>query len=748
MVDQKLVFFFLILVLFASVLPVAESACYYVSMNDGDDGYDGLSPDFPFQTIDRVNQLDLSPGDQVLFKCGDIWRTEMLLITSSGSPTQPILFGSYPSLTCSDKPIISGSQPISGWGLETGNIYRANLSTGANAGLFPNGINQLFRNGARLPLGRWPNLASHPDGGYSTVDAHNSSLARITDNELPALDWTGAAIHMKGIRWYIMNREVVGSGIHILTLNEDVTCYTGNCTGWGYFINSHHSTLDCEGEWYYDEASHYVYVYTTTGKPANGELEGSAILTGQGDFLGGIILGTHLYEHITDVIIDNFVIRNWFMNGITTPTNYELDDPERLTIRNNIIRDVDEEGINLQAWVWNAGSNSGWRGGEYLTIQNNVIDGANHYGIDSYASSSLFEGNVIRNIGLIENLGRSGLGCGFTGNNCTENGAGFRIKLDKPAFSAHDNIIRLNTIERVGMQGIDVFGPNNIIEHNFIKEACFSKGDCGGVRTFGGSSFLNTSAVNITLAGNIIVDTIGNTDGCHSDYDALFGFGLYIDHYSDAIIMTDNTVLNSTVAGILVQDSRATITGSVLHNNQSGTLHSGQISLTGSQTRVTLLNNVLYGITPEQYTLRVESLSNLLGSDYNYYFNPYFSQNMLFNGTWPGYTFEEWQAFSGLDLHSQKNWFTLNPGEPPLSTVFYNATTQQNSIDLGAYVYLDLDQNQVSNELLLGPYESEVLIKTDLVVPEVDPALFLIIFTAIFWAVLSRKPKPVAANKG
>ena len=93
---------------------------YYVSSSEGNDNNNnGLSEGAPFATIARVNALNLEPGDQVLFKCGDIWRAESLVITESGATGNPITFGSYPA-SCANKPIIAGAQPISGWGCPRG----------------------------------------------------------------------------------------------------------------------------------------------------------------------------------------------------------------------------------------------------------------------------------------------------------------------------------------------------------------------------------------------------------------------------------------------------------------------------------------------------------------------------------------------------------------------------------------------------------------------------------------------------
>ena len=417
---------------------------------------------------------------------------------------------------------------------DSGNIFSANLSAGANAGKFPNGVNQLFRQGLRLRLGRWPNLGTE-NGGYSTIDGQPANN-RISDNELPAGDWSGAVAHIKGMRWYILNREVTGSASHSLTVGENLDCWGGNCTGWGYFLNNHLNTLDQDGEWYYDPASQRLYLYSTAGMPADGQIEGSVILKTDDRSWGGITLGEDLGVETAYVVIENFALRGWFRHGIATPTNlahYEIHD---LIIQNNTIRDVDSTGINLGTWVYDAwdGRPDGWRGGYNLTIQENTILRANRMGIDSYARQSTISGNTIQDVGLIENLGAAGMGCDYSagGGLCTEDGDGIRIKVDQADDTGNNMLISGNHLERIAYNGMDIFGHHNTLEHNVIRQACYAKGDCGGVRTFGSDNMSNTSVHDLLFDENLILNTSGNTDGCNTTYREEFGFGLYIDHNS------------------------------------------------------------------------------------------------------------------------------------------------------------------------------------------------------------------------
>ncbi len=77
---------------------------YYVAATLGDDQNDGRSPASPWRTVEKVNATLFTPGTHVLFKRGDTW-TSTLVIPTSGTPDQPILFGAYGR---GERPIITG----------------------------------------------------------------------------------------------------------------------------------------------------------------------------------------------------------------------------------------------------------------------------------------------------------------------------------------------------------------------------------------------------------------------------------------------------------------------------------------------------------------------------------------------------------------------------------------------------------------------------------------------------------------
>jgi len=73
------------------------AATYYVSPS-GDDSHSGTSAQNAWRTLDKVNTIDLNPGDKVLFEGDHDYEGNLLLTAEdAGTPKQPIVIGSYGS---------------------------------------------------------------------------------------------------------------------------------------------------------------------------------------------------------------------------------------------------------------------------------------------------------------------------------------------------------------------------------------------------------------------------------------------------------------------------------------------------------------------------------------------------------------------------------------------------------------------------------------------------------------------------
>ncbi len=79
-------------------------AIYFIDSQNGNDAFDGLSPQKPFLTIEKMNTVNLKAGDKVLFK-KDCLFVGSLLIKDSGEEFNPIVVASFGNGL--KKPVIS-----------------------------------------------------------------------------------------------------------------------------------------------------------------------------------------------------------------------------------------------------------------------------------------------------------------------------------------------------------------------------------------------------------------------------------------------------------------------------------------------------------------------------------------------------------------------------------------------------------------------------------------------------------------
>ena len=107
---------------------------YYVDNTGGNDNNSGTSPSQAWRSVYKVNISTFSPGDNIYFKRGGIWR-DQLKANYAGSAGAPITYGAYGS---GDKPVISAAQLRSGWAQYSGSVW--SLSTGSTKQVFFDGV--------------------------------------------------------------------------------------------------------------------------------------------------------------------------------------------------------------------------------------------------------------------------------------------------------------------------------------------------------------------------------------------------------------------------------------------------------------------------------------------------------------------------------------------------------------------------------------------------------------------------------
>lgn len=381
---------------------------YYVSSSGGNDTNPGTSESLPWKTLNKVNSFKPKPGDQILFKNGDIWEGT-LTPTVSGTSGSPVTYGSYGTGT---KPTIYGSTVISGWTKYSGNIYKATISSP---------VKQLFLDGTRLKAARFPN------NGYASINSVVNST-QFTSSDLKSdVNYTGANWVGRSGTWAFSTRKVIASSSQSLTLS-DVPSYNLNPSE-GFFVCNKLEFLDASGEWYFDSSTGNLYLWTPNGdSPENHTIRGSI-------FDSGIKLSDLSY-----ITFKNLAIKQAGTYGIY---GYKCS---YLKIDNNEIIDADRIGISLSSG--NTTNN---------VITNNLISGSNDLGVFTQGSNNLiFSHNKIHDIALFNNLGLTGMG----------NGSGAMLIGDYNTIS--NNQVRNTGYNGINFRGINNIVEKNFIQNSCL----------------------------------------------------------------------------------------------------------------------------------------------------------------------------------------------------------------------------------------------------------------------------------------
>ena len=197
-----------------------KAQVYYVSSSQGNDLNDGLSIQFPFQSIEKLNSLQFNPGDSIYFKSGDYWEG-MFWLNGSGSFTQPIVIDVYGG---SNRPIINGfgyqasilifnDQHIHINGLELYNSFY-HLDSAAASTISAQTPN-LFLNGPNIT---WTNVYTACDIGDGNNGALQTFVINVTN--LPPQGANYRVIRtVANQNWYFAPAQPLSLGLNTITVN-------------------------------------------------------------------------------------------------------------------------------------------------------------------------------------------------------------------------------------------------------------------------------------------------------------------------------------------------------------------------------------------------------------------------------------------------------------------------------------------------------------------------------------------------
>jgi len=125
-IQTKVIVYFLLIstIVFAGQL---NATTYYVDATGGNDNNSGTNITSAWKTIDRVIDETFLPGDNILFKRGEVWTGEQLEIAGySGTETGLITFGAYSDTALPNPVITTITEHSHTWTNQGGNLWKAN----------------------------------------------------------------------------------------------------------------------------------------------------------------------------------------------------------------------------------------------------------------------------------------------------------------------------------------------------------------------------------------------------------------------------------------------------------------------------------------------------------------------------------------------------------------------------------------------------------------------------------------------
>jgi gliding motility-associated-like protein len=474
---------------------------YYLAAS-GNDGNDGLSTSSPIKTIDKLNTISLSAGDQVLFKKGDTFSGQ-IAVNHSGGSSNPITYGSYGS---GNKPVISGAITVN-FTSSGASTYQATVTdkvTDLHIG----------QNKARL--------AREPNTGFFTIES--VSATTITDNSnlsKGANYFQNANVRIRTSNYTFEARKITGSGSGVINWSDNLH-YTPTA-GYGYYLDNHLDFLDNNNEWYYDESAQKIFYYGNSN-PGNG-------LATIYDY--GAKFGTN----VSNITFDGLTFKYQYYDAINL-----YGTISNVNITNCEFRDIARHAITFTGAFTK------------INISNNLFQDIYGSGImSSSLSDTEISFNTFKDIGLWQGYGavfgfpiNNNSGIGISGknihvhHNTTENTGYSGIRVD-----GQDNIIEKNIVKNAVLTlndggGIYTWGEvsfNSTFRFNLVDNVVGNTDGTPGKGLIIAALYLDNGSHENTIEGNILLNS------SH--------MGLLSNRGTSGHIIKDNMFFNYDLNGIV-----------------------------------------------------------------------------------------------------------------------------------------------------------------------------------------------------
>jgi len=388
-----------------------NSQTYYVSATLGDDSRpDSIAqnPLTPWKTLVRASQHAFKPGDALLLKKGETFSGGLTLQNLAGTPSKPILIGSYGT---GANPILTGEDSISGW-----------ISQGSNNWMaaFSQPVKDLYINGSEATL------SSYPANGFLTIDSVYSPMQFSVKGAIP-IGIVGATANVQTVTWCIDARKIAALNSRTISVASKPNYPFSK--GQSLFINNTRAALNNENQWMYDSSSQQVWLHSSsTPTKITAMVQTSGIYVNKSKFM--IIRDLTIKRFAQQGIYvsgnsSNIQIKNTSIHQIGT-SGIQIDNGDSIVVAYSSIQDCFIRGIisgapntqihhctikriglqtNVMSGVGQDGGDGIQSNGRNSQIYNNRLDSLGYIGIDFRAPSHKIFENVISDYCLALNDG-------------------------------------------------------------------------------------------------------------------------------------------------------------------------------------------------------------------------------------------------------------------------------------------------------------------------------------------------------
>ncbi len=654
-------FFFSKFLPFILVPGMTLASVYYVS-NNGSNDADGRSESNAFATLSKAASAARS-GDTIKLRRGDVFRESVSLpdrvsLKFYGDAYEP--------------PVISGAEKLGPWG----GLERRQFIAVASAS---HRIANLFVNGKIMRIARYPN------SGWLRTTSNNHNSTVVTCQALTSHPrnadgyWNGCRMRWRHWSWYFDTRIITDyKADGMLTLAGKPSTEAGNNQkGWGFYIDGNPNELDTAGEWYYDEGSKVVYLYSPAGFEFNDSLIEGAWAE-KGISASNALIEGICFRHFTNTgleITRNSIVRNCRFEGIGSDSGGAglaiTWDAQGVVVESCSFSDC----LNLAvSWIQNPSNKS-----------------------PSYLANCRF-----RNIGSTPGYGGSG----------PWHAAAVIV------YAGRNIHIKNNIFDTTGYAAIIFGDPGNFAEYNIIRNPMWTLNDGAGIYTNCDSS---------TIRHNIIMYAGGGWES--TGWEIRLAHGIwpeFLEHFKCNIIDSNTCAFNNGNGVFLPNNFHSLIRGNVCYANLSDAqmhIEGGFYTDDNLPLYDTITGNVFYSVDPNGMALTYRPEYDYGVISGNYYCNPN-SINLIGEYDKAGWnvkphTIEWWKNnWRQADKTAKTDIIKRPPSAAETdptgrSQLLINTNTTPQWISTGDDgIYLDLDSNIVHGGVEIPAFYSIVVVHT------------------------------------